>query len=73
MGESVIKHRGNLKLKCDHTCSLPSYIIIQFGSNVKVETVQWIVNRIRSDHKHGGAELLVMKQPSLKGQVSKYF
>lgn len=66
MGESVIKYRSSLTLKCDRTCLLPSYIIIQFEQNVKIETVQWIVDRIQGGHKNGGAELLVMKQPSLK-------
>lgn len=49
-----------------------TYFVIQFSSKIKVETVEWLTNRIKCDRKQGGAELLVRKQPFLQGQVSHF-
>lgn len=48
----------------------PTYIVLQFVSNIHIEAVQWIICKIHSERKDGGAELLVRKQPDMPGEVS---
>ncbi|KAG8261476.1 hypothetical protein J6590_071453 [Homalodisca vitripennis] len=45
-----------------------TYIVLQFANNVHIEAVQWIIFKIESERKDGGAELLVRKQPEVPGE-----
>lgn len=40
-----------------------SYVIISFASDVNTKTLHWIVDKIRGKKSHGGAELLLRKEP----------
>ncbi|XP_046676010.1 anoctamin-10 isoform X2 [Homalodisca vitripennis] len=50
-----------------------TYIVLQFANNVHIEAVQWIIFKIESERKDGGAELLVRKQPEVPGEKSLIF
>ncbi|KAK9510462.1 hypothetical protein O3M35_005246 [Rhynocoris fuscipes] len=46
----------------------PTYIVVEFGRDIKTETAQWLVDKISKKKKDGGAELLVIRQPATYGQ-----
>lgn len=48
----------------------PTYIIIQLSKRIKKETANWLINKIVSDRKLGGAELEIRAQPFVEGEVS---
>uniref|UniRef100_T1HEM8 Anoctamin n=1 Tax=Rhodnius prolixus TaxID=13249 RepID=T1HEM8_RHOPR len=45
-----------------------TYIVVEFGCDIKTETAQWLVDKISKKRKDGGAELLVRRQPATFGQ-----
>lgn len=47
-----------------------TYIVVEFGCDIKTETAQWLVDKISKKRKDGGAELLVRRQPATFGQVN---
>lgn len=61
------KRRVNFDEKSDEeidTSVFHTYIVIEFANNVSNKSLHWIVDKIRSKKKHGGAELLIRKEPS---------
>lgn len=49
----------------------PTYIVLQFTTNIHAEAVQWVVDKVKKDREDGGAELIVRKQPNIPGEVSE--
>lgn len=43
--------------------SFESVFVIEFLPGVKKKAVHWLVDKIRGKKAHGGAELLVMREP----------
>lgn len=43
--------------------SFNSVFVIEFHTDVKKKTIHWLVDKIRGKKAHGGAELLVMREP----------
>lgn len=41
-----------------------TYLVIEFAKNVNSKSLHWIVDKIRGKKNHGGAELLLRKEPS---------
>lgn len=47
----------------DRKKSFDSVFIIEFHQDVKKKAIHWLVDKIRGKKAHGGAELLVMREP----------
>lgn len=43
--------------------------MIEFAKTIRSKTLLWIVDKIVAKRRHGGAELLVRKQPQQPDQV----
>lgn len=41
----------------------PTYIVIQLASNIPLNTLRWLIEKIRGKKRDGAGELIVMKQP----------
>lgn len=46
------------------TSVFDTYLVIEFAKNVNSKSLHWIVDKIRGKKIHGGAELLLRKEPS---------
>lgn len=51
----------------------PTYIVIQLASNIPLNTLRWLIEKIRGKKRDGAGELIVMKQPVNPEDVSRYF
>lgn len=61
------KRRVNFDEKSDEELDTPvfeTYLVIEFANNVSSKSLHWIVDKIRGKKNHGGAELLIRKEPS---------
>lgn len=61
------KRRVNFDEKSDEeidTTVFDTYLVVEFANNVSSKTLHWIVDKIRGKKNHGGAELLIRKEPS---------
>lgn len=61
------KRRVNFDEKSDEeidTSIFDTYLVIEFANNVSSKSLHWIVDKIRGKKNHGGAELLIRKEPS---------
>lgn len=47
----------------DDKKSFESIFVIEFHPGVKINAIHWLVDKIRGKKIHGGAELLVMREP----------
>lgn len=43
---------------------LDTHVIIKFANNVSMNTLHWIIDKIRAKKSHGGAELLIRREPN---------
>lgn len=69
-----LRYRGceSQKNENDKTAIFPpTYIVMQFSKNIKLETAQWLIDKVHQDRKSGGAELLIRRQPQLSDDVSQ--
>lgn len=63
------KLRFNFEEKSDKsdddvdTSLFDTYLIIEFANTVNSKSLRWIVNKIRGKRSHGGAELILRKEP----------
>ncbi|CAH0557355.1 unnamed protein product [Brassicogethes aeneus] len=48
----------------DETVLPSTYIVIKVAENIPEATVKWLINKIKGKKRDGGAELIVMMQPS---------
>lgn len=48
------------------TTVFDTYLVIEFANNVNSKSLHWIVDKIRGKKTHGGAELLIRKEPNNK-------
>ncbi|KAF2347299.1 hypothetical protein FHG87_021944, partial [Trinorchestia longiramus] len=48
----------------------PTIYVIKFHKNARREAVEFLLERIESKHKYGGAELFVRCEPQQPGKVS---
>lgn len=62
------KRRVNFNEKSDEdivdASVFETYLVIEFANNVNSKSLHWIVDKIRGKKNHGGAELLIRKEPS---------
>lgn len=61
------KRRVNFDEKSDEeidASAFDTYLVIKFANNVSNKSLHWIVDKIRGKKNHGGAELLIRKEPS---------
>lgn len=62
------KRRVNFEEKSDDEASdssvFDTYLVIEFSKNVNSKSLHWIVDKIRGKKSHGGAELLIRKEPN---------
>lgn len=63
--ESLPKRRVHFEETTDDdTDSFETYLVIKFAKNVNSKSLRWIVDKIRDKKSHGGAELLIRKEPN---------
>ncbi|XP_044267516.1 anoctamin-10 isoform X1 [Tribolium madens] len=48
----------------ENTSLPPTYLVIKIASDIKENTLTWLIDKIRGKRRDGGAELIVMRQPS---------
>ncbi|XP_063918070.1 anoctamin-10 isoform X2 [Zophobas morio] len=41
----------------------PTYLVLKVASDIKENTLTWLIDKIRGKRRDGGAELIVMRQP----------
>lgn len=49
----------------EETVLPPTYMVIKVAKNVPETTTKWLIDKIKGPKKSGGAELIVMMQPSV--------
>lgn len=42
----------------------PTYLVLKVASDIRENTLTWLIDKIRGKRRDGGAELIVMRQPS---------
>lgn len=63
------KRRVNFDEKPDEeeeidASAFDTHIVMEFANNVSSKSLHWIVDKIRGKKNHGGAELLIRKEPN---------
>lgn len=43
-----------------------TYLVVEFSPNIQRKTLHWIVDKIRKKTSHGGAGLLIRREPQIK-------
>lgn len=43
-----------------------TYLVVEFSPNIERKTLHWIVDKIRKKTSHGGAGLLIRREPQIK-------
>ena len=49
----------------------PTYLVLKVASDIKENTLTWLIDKIRGKRRDGGAELIVMRQPCDPEDVSQ--
>lgn len=65
--ESLPKRRVNFQENTDEdedSTAFETYLVIKFANNVNSKSLGWIVDKICGKKNHGGAELLIRKEPN---------
>lgn len=72
----LTKRRVNFDEKSDdelEASTFETYLVIEFADNVSSKSLHWIVDKIRGKKNHGGAELLLRKEPNSEYVEVKIF
>lgn len=62
IGRKVKFNRSNENLN-ENEDYFETYLVIAFSSEINTKTLHWIIDKIRGKRTHGGAELLIRKEP----------
>lgn len=50
----------------DETSIFETYLVVEFSPNIQRKTLHWIIDKIRRKTSHGGAGLLIRREPQNK-------
>ena len=64
--EKSSEDESQIKEEPNSDDSLETYLVIIFNNDVNSKSLHWIVDKIRGKRTHGGAELLIRKEPQLE-------
>lgn len=53
----------------DETVLPPTYLVLQIAKNVPVNTLTWVIDKIRGPRRDGGGGLILMRQPGSSEDV----